>query len=363
MAAPILAQDASKLTHDGAIVPSPLGGPACTGFSDYEQPIDTANFNTARTSDVEAAFLTSEAFVSGSTITALTEGVAEGVRFWGISAEFNAGFLGPCTDDDTANTPFNIIFSEDNAGTPGAVIASVVGTPASITNTGIPFAFTTIFEWDVTIPPTDVTDAAWIGIQRQTGASTPGGNQCLFLWLDEINNATYDNTADQNAAPVPSDHVFCLNAPVPPMEADLAITKTGEVFGNQIVYTVTVTNNGPADAVNVVVTDMLPAEVTYVSDDCGALDVPPWTWNVGPLANGASAMCNITVDINPGTTGDVMNTAMVTADNADPLTADNSSTAIVGVGSVLEIPTLGTWGLLLLLVALGGAGLYIVRRG
>jgi uncharacterized repeat protein (TIGR01451 family) len=150
-------------------------------------------------------------------------------------------------------------------------------------------------------------------------------------------------------------------------EADLAITKTaapGTVApGDNVVYTLTVTNNGPADATNVVVTDPLPAEVTYVSDDCGGMNVPPWTWTVGNLANGVSATCNITVTVNPGAAGNIDNTATVSGDNADPAQANNTGTGSFGVQqNPLEIPTLSQVGLALLVLALAAASLVLLRR-
>ncbi|MEM7480512.1 MAG: DUF11 domain-containing protein [Acidobacteriota bacterium] len=360
------AQDATQITHDGPVGPPGGGAGDCTGLTDYAQPIDVANFNTARTSDAESVGggtpnVTSEGIVSGAVITPLTGGTADALRFWGLSLEFNNGFVAACAADNTANTPFNIVFSADAGGAPGAVIATTTGTPTSIVDTGVPFAFTTIFRWDVTIPATDVTGAAWVTIQRQEGVDAPNGNSCLFLWLDEINAATYDNVAHQNGASVPSDHVFCLNAPIA-VDSDIELTKTGEEVGGQIVYTLTVTNNGPDDASNVVVTDVLPPEVTYNSDDCGGSDVPPFTWNVGALANGATAVCNVTVDINPGVNGDIVNSASASSDQMDPVPANNDSSATVRVGSVLEIPTLGQIGLGLLLLLLAGAGIVFMRR-
>lgn len=50
--------------------------------------------------------------------------------------------------------------------------------------------------------------------------------------------------------------------------AELAITKTGPasvVAGNNITYTLTVTNNGPSDAQNVLIKDTLPPNVSFVS--------------------------------------------------------------------------------------------------
>lgn len=146
------------------------------------------------------------------------------------------------------------------------------------------------------------------------------------------------------------------------LDADLTITKDGTLAGSQIVFTITVTNNGPDDATNVVVTDPLPPEVTYNSDDCGGMNVPPWTWNIGSLPVNTSATCNLTVDVNPDATGDVTNTATVTADQTDPSPGDESATAVVSLASVLEIPTLGRLGLLLLVVVLAGLGALMVAR-
>ena len=56
-------------------------------------------------------------------------------------------------------------------------------------------------------------------------------------------------------------------------QADLAITKTGPasvVAGTNVVYTITVTNAGPSNAEGVVVTDVTPTGLTFVSNtgDC-----------------------------------------------------------------------------------------------
>ena len=63
-------------------------------------------------------------------------------------------------------------------------------------------------------------------------------------------------------------------------------------------FALTVTNNGPANATGVTVTDTLPAGLTYVSNDCGATFAnPTLTWNVGALAVSGSATCNLTATV------------------------------------------------------------------
>jgi uncharacterized repeat protein (TIGR01451 family) len=112
--------------------------------------------------------------------------------------------------------------------------------------------------------------------------------------------------------------------------ADLSITKEDDAdpppAGSDLTYTLTVHNDGPSNATNVVVTDPLPAGVSYVSDDCGGSNVPPWTWNLGSLATGATAVCHLVVSIDPMPPASVSNTATVTSDVFDDDTSNNSDT-------------------------------------
>lgn len=147
------------------------------------------------------------------------------------------------------------------------------------------------------------------------------------------------------------------------LDADLVITKSGVLNGDQIVYTLTVTNNGPDDAGNVVVTDALSPQVTFVGDDCGGVLDPPWTWTIGTLTNGASAICNLTVSVNPDASGSISNTATVTSDDNDPAPGNESATAVISlVGTLEAVPILGRLGLLLMVMLLAGAAIFVLRR-
>lgn len=147
--------------------------------------------------------------------------------------------------------------------------------------------------------------------------------------------------------------------------ADLDVLKEGVVSGDQIIYTLTVLNNGPDEATNVVVTDALPPELTYLSDDCGGSDLPPWTWTIPTLANGASEVCNITTELDPSFSGELSNTATATSDQVDPEPGNDADTIrITGLGpTLLEIPTLGTTAAALLALLLAGAAVVALRRG
>ena len=86
--------------------------------------------------------------------------------------------------------------------------------------------------------------------------------------------------------PVPGDNEFTLAATV--KQADLSITKTASDepvhAGENLTYTLVITNAGPRDATGVTVTDTLPAGVTFVSATAGcALSGGAVVCNVGSL--------------------------------------------------------------------------------
>ncbi|MFC1717048.1 T9SS type A sorting domain-containing protein [Candidatus Poribacteria bacterium] len=104
--------------------------------------------------------------------------------------------------------------------------------------------------------------------------------------------------------------------------------------GDTIAYTITVINNGPDDATNVVVTDQLPSGIIYVSDDSnGSYDSNTGEWTVGDLNSGTSAVLTITAIVDAGMcAGTITNFASVTAvDQADSNSGNNSDSANISV--------------------------------
>ena len=137
-------------------------------------------------------------------------------------------------------------------------------------------------------------------------------------------------------------------------EADVSVTKTtadGPVLaGNDITYTITVSNAGPSDAQTVALTDLVPADTTFVSD--AQISGPTFTLTspavggtgtitgtIATLALGASASFTVVVLVSPstpdGTT--ITNTADVTAATLDPDLANNSSTVTTDVATEADV--------------------------
>jgi uncharacterized repeat protein (TIGR01451 family) len=121
-----------------------------------------------------------------------------------------------------------------------------------------------------------------------------------------------------------------------PTDVDLEMAKVASaetpIEGDTVVYTLTVTNNGPADATGVEITDTLPSGVTYVADD-GAGDYDGTAWAVGDLDADASATLRVTVTVDAETAGTtITNSAVISAsDQNDPLDGNDEAQAVITV--------------------------------
>ena len=157
----------------------------------------------------------------------------------------------------------------------------------------------------------------------QVNAGTPSGTS-----ITETATATATNIVPSLTTNTASATVIVANA----NSADLAIVKTATpnpaTEGTPLTYSLAVTNNGPAPATNVTVTDSLPSTVTYLSSTStlGTCSEAGGTVTclLGTMANAASA--TITILTIPGQPGVISNTAIAIADQTDPNPANNTST-------------------------------------
>ncbi len=140
--------------------------------------------------------------------------------------------------------------------------------------------------------------------------------------------------------------VDVTSPPIPPPvgpQADLALAKSASpataATGDRITYTVTTTNNGPDAASSVVVTDTLPAGVSFVSASGAGWSCAPAgnvvTCSTPALASGASAAFQVVVTAAaPGTQ---VNAASVGSATSDPNLANNTATASTSVAARADL--------------------------
>lgn len=183
-------------------------------------------------------------------------------------------------------------------------------------------------------------NSATVTIVVHVLASTADGailNNTAEVTANEADPSTGNNTATAETAVI--------------READLAITKTDAtdpaVAGENLTYTIEVSNDGPSDAADVTVVDVLPSEVSYVSDtdSCTEAPVGTLTCDLGNLAAGASTQFDITVFVAPdavfnaGGPTTIINVVGVSSptDDPNPFNNETSEDTLVIAVADLEI--------------------------
>ncbi len=161
-----------------------------------------------------------------------------------------------------------------------------------------------------------------------------------------VNTATVTGTTPEPATPGTSNNSDTVTTGSVITSADLGIVKTVDsaqlTAGGTGRYRVEVTNSGPSDALNVIVTDQLPAGLTYAG---GLTSATGDTWSctpsatvtgqvdctldsdLGTLPDGGDTWFEFDVDVASSVTSTVTNTATVSSDTDDGNPDNDTSTA------------------------------------
>uniref|UniRef100_UPI000FFF15E8 T9SS type B sorting domain-containing protein n=1 Tax=Aquimarina sediminis TaxID=2070536 RepID=UPI000FFF15E8 len=156
-----------------------------------------------------------------------------------------------------------------------------------------------------------------------------------------VSSVSLDQTDSNTTTDDPSENIVVGNT------TDLVVSKTVNNTtpneGDTVIYTITLTNSGPATATNVSITDLLPTGVTYVSDtpSQGSYVSGTGVWSVGSINNSSNATLSISATVDGGTSGDTITNTVssVSLDQTDSnTTIDDSSENIVvgGIDLVIE---------------------------
>ena len=301
--------------------------------------------------------------VSGGPIT-LAPGASDSTTFTGTyaitQADIDAGERdnlataigsppagGPVSDDDPHNEPVpaapsieliksgSLDLGADGIANPGDVISYTF----TVTNTG-----------NVTLSGVTVTDPL-LTVSGGPITLAPGASDSTtFTGTYTITQADIDAGERDNLAtaigsppaggPVSDDDPH--NEPIPAPPPDVTVSKTAVsatiVVGEEAIFSITVTNDGPGAAVGVTLTDNLPAVSgtwilggTDAADCLIAVDGTSLTCSFGDLGSGASKSFNVSTvtdsaDCDPASNSfSLPNTATVAATNEPASATGNNS--------------------------------------
>lgn len=131
-------------------------------------------------------------------------------------------------------------------------------------------------------------------------ASTPSGTTFIRTRISTVSGLTPRGEASDGEV---EDFAATVGTP-PPQVADLSLTHTvtdpNPVLGQNVTFTVTLTNDGPDRATNVEVSEFLPLDLIFVRSTVsqGSYDDLDGIWEVGALDPNASAVLTVTATVD-----------------------------------------------------------------
>ena len=203
--------------------------------------------------------------------------------------------------------------------------------------------------------PSDVTFVSGDVDGSSAGVSFDSGTGILTANIGAMNNgdvsvvtvsvtvganpsSTLSNTATVSATPNTDSNLTNNSSSVNTAVnrfVDLGITKAAvgtPVSSQNITYSMTVTNSGPSDAADVIVSDTLVSDLSFVSFNpltsaaTHTIAGQDLTIDVGTLAAGASATFEFVATIAASAVGTISNTATVSTSDTDTDPANDSAT-------------------------------------
>ena len=184
-------------------------------------------------------------------------------------------------------------------------------------------------------------------VTANLGTLASGASATITLNVDDSITSTLTKTATVTSMEHdedPSNNSDTEPTTVTPV-ADLVVTKSDSAdpvnAGDAYAYTLLVTNSGPSTATGVIVTNLLPAEVSFdsgstsqgiVTESAGTV-----TDLVSTLASGASATITLNVTAADSTRGTITNTATVVGNETETNTANNQDTEPTTIIPVVDL--------------------------
>ena len=203
----------------------------------------------------------------------------------------------------------------------------------SATGGGVYATTTNTVTWDIgTVAANGGTGS--VSFTVQLDAVFPNGT------TNVVNSAVIQSA---ELPPTPSNPVTTVVTAAPNLSLIKAVDKVAASPSETLIYTLTYTNSGNADASAVTISDTLPANTTFVSATGGgvyAMTTNTVTWDIGTVAaNGGTGFVTFTVQLGavfPNGTTNVVNSAVIQSTELPP-TPSNPVTTVVTATRTLTI--------------------------
>ncbi|MEM1181382.1 MAG: DUF11 domain-containing protein, partial [Acidobacteriota bacterium] len=190
----------------------------------------------------------------------------------------------------------------------------------------------------------DCTEAAGT-VTCAIGNLAPSGSESVSftVTVDPTQTAALSNTASVAADETDptSSNDSATESTAVGTATDLSIAKADSADpvsgGDDLTYTLTVTNLGPSDSTGSTVTDVLPAGVSFASSSDCTEAAGTVTCAIGALAPSGSDSVSFTVTVDPAQTAALSNTASVAANESDPTSSNDSATEATAVSAVSDL--------------------------
>jgi uncharacterized repeat protein (TIGR01451 family) len=309
------------------------------------------------------------------------------VATFSLVTKVNTGTANGTTITDTATTSSSV--TDPNSSNNTASATTVVGTTAGaelsvtnsaspdpvqagnnityaqvVTNTGSAAATGATFSETTPANTTFVSitpPAGWVCTAFPplcTNTSVAAGSSGTFMVLYKVDAGTTAGTLITDTATVNAgNQAFGSNSATVQdvvatlVQADLALSTApapASVFaGNDITYTQTITNNGPATATNVVFTEAIPANTTFVSVSAPVGWSCTTTTSVSctdaSMVSATSADIVVVVNVAPSVAATTITaTSSVSSSTSDPYSANNSTTVDTPVTTSCDLTVTNT---------------------
>ena len=239
------------------------------------------------------------------------------------------------------------VFPAGTSLLPGqAVVVFGGGAPiGAFGNSVVQTASTGRLELNNTSDAVTLVDLGGTAVVSYTYGSEGGDNQSLTRSPDLADSPMIKHTLAPGSGGARFSPGTCLNGAsfIPcelPPEADVVVGKTGPAIaapGETVVYQIRVQNTGELTAVQTILTDSLPAGLTYVAQNSGLPLVQPdahtLVWQLGDLPAAAAVQFALTTTLDTAVSGSFTNTIQAATLSTETIQSNNQAAAVTYVSS------------------------------